>query len=311
MPGAVSDVEANCDSLGLLFLHNHEWRWEMPNFVDAFEPKRGDLVYGKSSPRAKYVKKLPEHKKKQLQGSLVELGEFIYAIDDYNDYFGVSGEGFVASARGEFEFDLKVLEEKRMAIEHLKGRSGNEEQMEQQIALANLYASKLVGSRYSPEYVTKLPQEKLKGNAKRDVRGTAGDKKARITYKAIRRACKFGIGMAAQTLRWENPVARIHFVLDGVDLPKVASSGQSGKDRFVAITTSEIRYVYRYWEELKGTVIFYVNMEQVAAPWEEDWELESIKGKECMVSSGFKAWESYGEKRLEKHKGVIPRKSVI
>jgi hypothetical protein len=79
-----------------------------------------------------------------------------------------------------------------------------------------------------------------------------------------KRGSKSGIEMVAQ----QSPASgrRLHFILDGMDI-----SGVVNKDENLfgnSITASELRYIFRHWNRLKGKVIFYRNQSVVDAPWE-------------------------------------------
>jgi len=64
---------------------------------------------------------------------------------------------------------------------------------------------------------------------------------------------------------------------------------------FVAITTSELLFCYRYWRDpvfpLSAVVKFYVNGSKVRAPWEGDWRLNDFNGR--AVVSNQEAWLRY------------------
>ncbi|MBF8808340.1 MAG: hypothetical protein IC227_08575 [Enterococcus lacertideformus] len=62
----------------------------------------------------------------------------------------------------------------------------------------------------------------------------------------------------------------IHFILDGIDMESVVFKDFLYGDR---VTSVELRYVYRNWDELKENVIFFENNERVDAPWIKDPEL--------------------------------------
>ncbi len=107
----------------------------------------------------------------------------------------------------------------------------------------------------------------------------------------------------------------VHFLLDGLDMAEVAKKGQrtgSGGRTSVSITTSELRYVFRHWNTLKGVVKFYVNFTQVPAPWEEDWTLATIPN--CApnpITAELVEWGNYYTARLEKYNGKLPDKDLV
>ena len=76
----------------------------------------------------------------------------------------------------------------------------------------------------------------------------------------IMRGCKIGIDIART-----NPNVSIYFSIDELDMPSVFN-----KERFegrLNATSSELRYVYRHWQELKEKVHFFKGKEEVPAPW--------------------------------------------
>lgn len=115
--------------------------------------------------------------------------------------------------------------------------------------------------------------------------------------KAVRRACKGGIAMVASSPAYQAVNAKIHFVLDGLDDLGAVAMKQPLPNRgpFVAITTSELLFCYRYWRDpvfpLSAVVKFYVNGSKVRAPWEGDWSLNDFNGR--AVVSNQEAWLRY------------------
>ncbi len=61
---------------------------------------------------------------------------------------------------------------------------------------------------------------------------------------------------------------------------------------------------------LKGKVLFYVNLEQVEAPWDEDWSKFDILGKPILAKKAD--WAGYQLHREDKYRAVggIPTKSL-
>jgi uncharacterized Zn-binding protein involved in type VI secretion len=80
-----------------------------------------------------------------------------------------------------------------------------------------------------------------------------------------KRGSKLGIEMTAQ-----NASHHLHFVLDGLLIEhivkKIPPDGLS-------ITASELRYAYRSRERLNGKIHFYQNKQEVLPPWETDPQL--------------------------------------
>ena len=116
-----------------------------------------------------------------------------------------------------------------------------------------------------------------------------------LLYK---RGSKLGIEISA-----ENPHVHIHFILDGIDMKAVVEKSEIVKDAHIpellrayaedkklnpahhfmpegpgkSITASELRFLRRNWERLKGRVVFYQkirgNVKVVEAPWVKDPKL--------------------------------------
>ncbi|PFN47086.1 hypothetical protein COJ75_30085, partial [Bacillus thuringiensis] len=84
-----------------------------------------------------------------------------------------------------------------------------------------------------------------------------------------KRGSKLGLAMAAL-----NKKTQRHFVLDGIDMGHVVNKTKgtgNSNGPGDSITASELRYVYRNYDKLKGRVIFYRNNEKLdKAPWEEN-----------------------------------------
>lgn len=130
-------------------------------------------------------------------------------------------------------------------------------------------------------------------------------------YRALRRACKHGIRMA--TVRDDQPL--IHFILDDIDMQKVCDRKNpfkvdvAGKGQTEPITSSELRFVYRNWNDLQKNVHFYVNLELMAPPWIADWAKVDVTGK--VLISKIAWWEAYAQHRLTKHSGTLPKKDMM
>ncbi|MFR0687774.1 hypothetical protein ACLUTX_00120 [Enterobacterales bacterium AE_CKDN230030158-1A_HGKHYDSX7] len=120
----------------------------------------------------------------------------------------------------------------------------------------------------------------------------AKDSDIRVLQR-IRRSCKFGVLNLAQALGTQ---AKIHFVLDSLLGDRMrqivhkeaykSNDMMRGGGEAVPVTTSELRAVYREQRQLKTRVLFYRNLLQVPAPWDEDAAL----------------WQQYGRARYSKYK---------
>ncbi len=284
------------------------------DFVTAFRPEDGDLVYGRAEARAAYFSNFTPAQ----VAACNDLGAWV-TIDEYNNHFGTSGAAFAAGA---FVADIR---------KHVVGRdviNTTDAAMQvdidvgfRQLAQREAYRDKIVLSRHSPMSVLhpvrgtpKLAQEGFTAGIPAG-RTAADAHENNMAYKSIRRACKFGIGLVAIEASFRDPRAKIRFVLDGLDMEAVAGKqARQGYDRFaVPITSSELRYVYRNWADLRNFVKFYVNLAAVKAPWEEDWDLPSIvaPGIPPRTCARKAEWDAYGAARGQKYPGGLPAKSLI
>lgn len=116
-------------------------------------------------------------------------------------------------------------------------------------------------------------------------------------FDRVKKACKAGIQYSVERGK------KVHFILDGIDLetvinkqdystkaPEVKVNPVTG-DSNQNITASELRYVYRNWDDplFKNGVEFWQGGEKVDPPWEKD-----------PVS-----WQRYRRKPLAAHKSVV------
>jgi hypothetical protein len=91
----------------------------------------------------------------------------------------------------------------------------------------------------------------------------------------------------------------VHYVLDGIDIPSVVGKGTygvMGGANGVPITTTELRFMFRYWHRLKAAatnrkIIFYSEQKAVTAPWYQ----------------GANLWLPYAKHRINKILDVNPR----
>lgn len=272
----------------------------MCQFKKDFAPWKGDLLYGKSKTREKYIKKY----------MTAEQGEFVDGedgaqgtMDDYNDDLGTDDEKNFKSN------DPKALEEamKRGA-------------KDSQLIGIDAMRQRALKSRFSPTGVfdpKRTPDARLKGEFKEvKVIGTGAKPVPDDVWLAqsrkqlaIRRMCKFGIAFVAKNEDFLDQGAMLRFALDGLDLEAVVSkaprtSGSQVKwsgapdmvvPTYVPVTTSELRYICRHWDELKARVQFYVEGERVSAPWMADYTIPDCFGGS--VTSAKASWEKYLEKR--------------
>ncbi len=178
----------------------------------------------------------------------------------------------------------------------------------------NAHINGLLGTRYNPANVFNLQNKKVEKDTLRsrnlfteivNNEGNPLGKNAEERFwahakwiKSIRSACKGGIAMVASSPLYTRVNARVHFVLDVLgDLGmKARKDLLRSEENYVAITTSELCFCFRYWMNsefpLKEVVFFYVNGFRVHPPWEVDWSITGADGK--IVSSNQEAWLRYG-----------------
>lgn len=179
-------------------------------------------------------------------------------------------------------------------------------------ASRQVFVNGLLGSRYNPGNVNNMPNSKIKKDTQQNLAhiqtlhpdSRRGRRLAEQNYwaharmlKGIRRACKGGIAMVASSPLYQAVHAKVHFVLDGLgDLGVMARKDVLvTKDNYVAITSSELAFCCRYWNDpafpLSQVVKFYVNGARVYAPWEADWTVSDSNG--VNVYSNQEAWLRY------------------
>jgi hypothetical protein len=280
------------------------------DFYERWEPWNGDLLYGLASSRGQYLAMGMAYAKPGHYKYISNVnGHFKTMIDKYNDAFGVSLVDNYAvddPSTGSQRFD-GILEQNFAATKEKLDQSGLDEHM-RLIEQADAYrrAAKSGGFRFRPGTVFELSDEELgkelPGAEPRIEPLTAHDLNEARAQKGIRRACKLGIAIVATDPIFVRHGAKIHFALDHMDLglcarkaPHVLGDGALKKP----ITTSEICYIFRYWEQLKKVVNFYVGMNGVAAPWEEDWEQRSIGNGRAVVAAKS-SWDQYRALRVSR-----------
>jgi hypothetical protein len=173
-------------------------------------------------------------------------------------------------------------------------------------ATRGAYVEGMLQSRYSPakslgEGMGKLHKDGHQSHA--DMKQKFG-KQSQANWevharwvKSVRRACKGGIAMVASHPGYRAVEAKVHFVLDGLgDLGKMARKDKlQGKDEYVAITSSELAFVCRYWNDphypLVDVVKFYIKGDRVHPPWDADYTLADAQSGN--VYSNQEAWLRY------------------
>lgn len=91
-----------------------------------------------------------------------------------------------------------------------------------------------------------------------------------LMWEGIRKACKFGVDHFTGA-------GIIHYLIDGIDLNFVLDKTRvSGK---MPICSSELRHIFKNWNQLEGKVLFYIDGKQCPAPWSEQMQRWDIKTK--------------------------------
>lgn len=192
-------------------------------------------------------------------------------------------------------------------------------------ATRQVFSNGLLASRYNPADVFLMQNSKMLKDThqnKAAVRAQHPDTRAGRNLadqhywahakmlKGIRRACKGGIAMVASSALYQAVDAKVHFVLDGLgDLGTMArKDALPNKDNYVAITSSELAFCCRYWNDpnypLRNVVKFYVNGARVYAPWEADWSVADTNG--AQVYSNQEAWLRYQYSSAQSSSGPKP-----
>ena len=279
------------------------------DFKTNLDFQRGDLLYGISGARGKYL----------MEAFPGNWGHTFWGyIDDYNNQFFCPVLGQMNPAAIKKSID----ELSTHVLKNFKEISSTKHQ---------IYVQKLwQHEKYSPkktlnmnpinvlrkegllEIVIELQRElnilkKIKKpNSNQQVEQQRLKTKIRSIVKkayerkAIRRGCKFGLQMICKQLNSKLPDAQVHFLLDGmtmddvIDKKTVTYNDVLGRDyEYVYITNTELRSVYRYWKSFNHAKInFYLNGENVGAPWENEWtNKKDVFGVER--TNTIAAWNRY------------------
>lgn len=275
----------------------------MGTFRDEYAPTKGDIIYGKQKARTEYQRyMLPD----QLDFVTKDWAYF----DNYNENFGISKlQNYQTDSPDGLEKSIHDAPKIKPGTPDLP--------------------AKLLGSRLSPVSVfdkTRTPQDRLAREKQDSVfnskKGTSTPRPepealASARYMlALRRACKFGIAFVATNDAFLSQGAKIRFLLDGLDMGKVATKetlnrkgevllrdlGSLGRETidsiYVPITTSELRYTFRHWDELQKVVYFYVAGNSVEPPWQADYTTTDCFSRQFTSCQG--AWAKYGVQRSTK-----------
>ncbi|ARN19014.1 hypothetical protein [Piscinibacter gummiphilus] len=306
----------------------------MPGFIEDFDPSRGDLVYGVTTSRSVMMKRWTDHwgpiagdanDPRRVPAQQMINAQVLTTCDHFNNQFELA--------------DPASYTEKKL----LKGKLGDKAKLTSttydhkvmdatQQKRMKAYAKDLKDSRFSPVKALGASEDKLaeeganpdhwadelparSQQAERELRAAS----VNVTQLAIRRACKFGIGLVATSKAFHN--AKVHFLLDGLVMKEVVGNntntsswllpGTETKES-VNITISELRYVYRNWGKLSNTVILYVNGNPVAAPWLSDWkDVATCHPRRTTISAEKAGWDDYGTQRLANYGNKLPKKPLL
>jgi hypothetical protein len=293
----------------------------MASFLNAFDPTRGDLIYGRGEVRQAYLDLLP-------QDTRNEAGKRFVLLDNYNDATGTSGKAYGQRGDKVTPESVNAYLDRVGALVNapLKPNASEDQQKRADRTAAYFEYIRSMNARFAPAESFRLKRRDIAAEGYKYPTGTFAFLKRKenreVTRmnrgsKALRRVCKLGLAMVATDARFAG--ARIHFLLDGLDLETVATKKELDIPGRTAapITSSELRYVYRNWAGLKGTVILYVNLQSVTPPWEEDWTKDNVadpSGKArwpAQIHARMDLWDEYGQRRLDKYGGTLPDKDLF
>ncbi len=266
----------------------------MATILDYYNLQRGDLVYGIGEEINKYLTHLSKKGKLQSPFKPTKLKTDRYAaINTYNR--ALATNAFTMNGTN-IEVDLAKI---RTAAVGVDGSTVGKDYTQH-------YVGQLLASpKFSPSTVSgdldsstsdKLKTALLKGRDNVNESTDPSDVAAAAKELAIRRSCKFGIEYVLKLDK-----AMIHYVLDGMDLLKVAQkdwfdktiprTGASISFRKISICTTELRYLFRNWGRIGPTdrVKFYYNYIAIVPPWTEDF------------FKATKQWADYAKHLAEKH----------
>lgn len=245
-------------------------------FNQLFRPDRFDLVYGRATARGRYLNRLPSNKKAGMKQAYVML-------DEYNNNLGLSG-GYRFTNPIDVQRFENVVED-RVNLMYPVGQASPAEQVKA-TELTN-YATSYLGSKYSPTNITARPAQELAQSEGFTTR------QENISWKIIRSSCKFGI---EYVVSHSPPGRKVHFVLDDINdhdiIVKTVFPGYQGQ-LAAPITTSELRSVYRRWQEYQNHVLFYRAGNCILPPWDTN-----------------PAWDQYGMTRVNKYVTRLAKEKI-
>lgn len=219
----------------------------------------GDLIYGITPKRSKYIEQHAHASRKNIVGGELNPSYPLYVDILWHEYESLQlARGRRAPAIGPNGPRADVLVERNLGnISQAPGladkkralrktKSGNEYNR-QAIQESLLFAQN--SSTYDRFFTNR---------GKRDVQHLLTHPRSNDDTRANTRASKMGI------IHAHHHQQQIHFVLDGLDTDAIAK--KEGEYSH-SITSKELRFIYRHWKDLQGTVKFYHGGKQVDAPW--------------------------------------------
>ncbi len=261
------------------------------DFSKLFRGRKGDLIYGLREQRTRYIDHYNQQNKKRQTGLKLKHDNDWWAIDQYNNTYGIQ------VLLDQAILDNIVQEDTvSRTIGTVQGKVRHTE-----------FLQKMLKTKRRNPYET-LERFEHDGDAMILYEGTIYDEEEPMMTKkgkamsdrSIRRACKFGLEYVANVHAQHG--SRIHFILDGLDMDNVIKKRKVTLRNkrsnhiqrvFVPITYSELRNVYRKWptSDFNETIYFYDNFKHVKAPWEQNPS----------------AWKKYSITRMAKYRTTLEK----
>ncbi|TAE24119.1 MAG: hypothetical protein EAZ91_20895 [Cytophagales bacterium] len=220
----------------------------------------GDVIYGISQPRERYVDTLPQGILGRTGRELMDEGNFLIC-DHYNN------RTFNApTVMGHFRGPNAQAGENAMDFWHTNSPIRNNQP---QVQAVKQYYDLLAGHKYNPHTAMNTvmnEKKRLNNNGQSD-------------YLAFRRACKFGLDYFILQMN-----RRVHFILDvdnngtcidyePIVFKQLYVNVNNGNQRILPITYSELRKCYKNRLLYGNKLFFYLNAVRVQAPWDQEPDL--------------------------------------
>ncbi len=273
----------------------------MSQFVDAFKPDNGDLLYGKARTRKAYLDKW------NIDWERLDV---VTMIDNLNNAFHLDRVTSYGDLHG---LNMALAQPLDTSKDKVRSQAPH-------------YKAALEASRFAPQAVFKQDADRVLHSATELVRGKVqgelvarspdDEMKANLSRLAIKRSCKFGIAYVASCDEMLTTNALIHYAIDDLDFQvivdkqaltrvtdideikqntKTVVKVPVKKTTAVPITTSEMRYIFRHWAALRTKVVWYLNYARLdCAPWEGAMR-QITDNKGTSISLGEAMWQPYRE----------------